>query len=175
MSIAPVTEDKTVNYVYLLGGLVSLVFGILLLTRTGAAIEIIMILTGLWWFIHGLFYLLSIFIDRSQWGWKLFGGILGVLAGVLVLQAPLLGGVVVLGVYTIILGIIGIVFGIAALIAAFQGGGWGTAVFGVISIIIGGLLIFNLGVATRVLFTIFAILLIIQGIIAVVAGFMYRE
>lgn len=174
MAIKPVPEDKFINYVYLLGGVVSLIFGILLLTRTQAVLGVVMVLTGLWWLIQGVFYILSIFVDRSEWGWKLFGGIVGVLAGFLVLQAPVLGGAVALSIITILLGILGVLFGIAALVAAFQGGGWGAGLFGLVSVIIGLLLIFNSLVAASVLVTIFAILLIIQGIVSLVVGFMYR-
>jgi len=163
-------EKKYTNGVFLLGGIISLVFGVLLITRTQGAIEIIMILIGLWWLIQGLFNLLAIFIDRSQWGWKLFGGILGVVAGLIVLNFPLLGGAVYFGAMMILLGVLGLLFGVVAIVAAFQGGGWGAAIFGVVSVIIGLLMIFNVFIALNILFWIFAILLIIQGVVAIFIG-----
>lgn len=168
-------EKKFTNAVFLLGGLISLVFGILLLTRTEGTIEIIMLLLGLWWLIQGLFNILSIFIDRSQWGWKLAGGIFGVIAGLLVLNFPLVGGAVYFSVMVILLGIVGLLFGIVSLIAAFQGGGWGAGIFGVVSALIGLLLIFNALLSAKILLWIFAILLIIQGVLALIASFMYKE
>ncbi len=168
-------EKKFTNGILLLGGIVSLVFGILLLTRTEGTIEVIMLLMGLWWLIHGLFDILSIFIDRTKWGWKLIGGILGVIAGLVVLNFPLVGGAIYFSVMVIFLGILGVLFGGAALVAAFQGGGWGAGLFGVVSVLIGLLLIFNSFVSAQILLWIFAVLLIIQGAIAVIAGFMYKE
>jgi uncharacterized membrane protein HdeD (DUF308 family) len=46
-------------------------------------------------------------------------------------------------VVALILGVFGLIIGIAAVIGAFQGEGWGAGIFGVISIIIGLLLMFN--------------------------------
>lgn len=168
-------EKKFTNAIFLLGGIISLVFGVLLLTRTEGTIQIIMLLVGLWWLIEGLFNLLSIFIDKSRWGWKLFSGILGVIAGLLVLNFPLVGGAIYLSVMVIIMGIIGLLFGLIGVVAAFQGGGWKSALFGIVSAIIGLLLIFNSLVTAQILLWIFAILLIIQGILALIASFMYKE
>ena len=78
MATALEIEKKYTNAIFLLGGIISLVFGILLIARTQGTIEVIMLLVGLWWLIKGLFDLLAIFIDKSQWGLKLLGGILGV-------------------------------------------------------------------------------------------------
>ena len=73
------------------------------LTYDQGTIEVIMLLVGLWWLIEGLFNLLAIFIDRSKWGWKLFSGVLGVIAGLLVLNFPLVGGAVYFSVMVIIM------------------------------------------------------------------------
>lgn len=151
-------ENKFANAVFLLGGIISLVFGVLLLTRTEGTIEIIMLLIGLWWLIEGLFKILSIFIDKSNWGWKLFSGALGLLAGLLVLNFPLVGGAIYFSVMVIIMGIIGLLFGLIGVVAAFQGGGWKSALFGVVSAIIGLLLIFNALVSAQILLWIFAVL-----------------
>jgi uncharacterized membrane protein HdeD (DUF308 family) len=168
-------EKKFANAVFLLGGIISIVFGLLLLFRTEGTIEVIMLLVGLWWLIEGLFKILAIFIDRSQWGWNLFSGILGVIAGLLVLNFPLVGGAVYFSVMVIILGVIGLLFGVVGLVAAFQGGGWKSALFGVVSAIIGLLLMFNALLGAKILIWIFAVLLILQGAIALIAGLMYKD
>ncbi len=174
MSVVLEQEKKFANMVFLLGGVVSLVFGILLLARTEQTIEVIMLLLGLWWLIQGLFNILSVFIDKSQWGWKLVGGILGAIAGLLVLNFPLVGGAIYFSIMVIILGILGILIGISALFTAVQGGGWGIGIFGAVSAIIGLLLVFNALVGAQVLIWIFAVLLIIQGAIALLVGLMAR-
>ena len=70
-------EDRSDRYMVLFGGIVSLVLGILLFTQTTATLAVIMLLVGLLWLIQGLFALLSIFIDKTKWGWRLFGGVVG--------------------------------------------------------------------------------------------------
>ena len=130
-----------------------------------------MLLVGLTWFIQGIFNLAAIFIDKSQWGWKLFGGVIGVAAGLLVLQNPIASTAVVPAILAIILGLFGLLIGIAALIGAFQGGGWGAGVFGAASIIIGLLLMFNSVVSGQVLVWIVAALLVIEGGVGVYFGF----
>jgi len=163
-------EKKFTNGILILGGIISLVFGILLIARTEGTIEVIMLLLGLWWLIQGLFNILAIFIEKSQWGWKLLSGIFGVIAGLLVLNFPLVGGAIYFSVMVIVLGILGLLFGVAAIIAAFQGAGWGAGLLGVVSVIIGLLMIFNSLVTAQILLWVFAVLLIIQGAVAVFFG-----
>lgn len=170
MTTALEAEKKFTNGILLLGGIISLVFGVLLIARTEGTIEVIMMLVGLWWLIQGLFNLLAVFIDKSQWGWKLLGGIFGVIAGLLVLNHPLIGGAIYFSVWIIVLGIFGLLFGVVAIVAAFQGAGWGAGLFGVVSVIIGLLMIFNSLVTVQILLWIFAILLIIQGAVAIFFG-----
>jgi uncharacterized membrane protein HdeD (DUF308 family) len=169
------SDLKLTKALLLMGGIVSLVFGLLLLTRTQRTFEVIMLLVGLWWLIEGLFDLLVIFIVKSQWGWNLFGGIFGILAGLLVLNFPVAGGAVAASILVIIIGVFGLIFGIAAIIAAFQGGGWGAGLFGVVSAIIGLLFIFNSLASAQILLWIFAILMIVQGAAALYLGFAYKE
>ena len=98
------TENQLERSVLLLGGITSVVFSILLFSWTQAALAIIMLLLGLSWLIQGLFSIMAIFISKSGWGWNLFGGIIGVIAGLLVLQHPLQSTVVVPAVLAIIRG-----------------------------------------------------------------------
>jgi uncharacterized membrane protein HdeD (DUF308 family) len=162
------------RYVMLFGGIVSLVFGILLFTQTTAALSLVMLLLGLSWFIQGIFTLLSIFIDKSSWGWKLFGGVIGIAAGLLVFSNPVASTVAVPAVVALLLGLFGILIGIAALIGAFQGEGWGAGIFGAISLVIGLLLIFNAAIGGQWLIWLTALLLVVQGIVGVVFSFMKK-
>jgi uncharacterized membrane protein HdeD (DUF308 family) len=163
--------DKSERYLLLFGGIISLVLGLLLLTRPSATLAVVMLLVGLAWFIHGVVILLSIFIDKGDWGWKLFGGVIGVAAGLLVFQNPVASTVAVPAVLALVLGVFGILIGVSALVAAFQGGGWWAGIFGAISIVIGLLMLFNSAIAGGVLVIVTAILLIVQGGIGVVMSF----
>ena len=167
-------DNKTERSILLFGGIVSLIFGILLFTQTTATLGLIMLLVGLSWFIQGIVTLAGIFIDKAEWGWKLFGGIIGLAAGLLVLGNPVESTVVIPAIYAILLGIFGVLIGISALIAAFQGEGWGVGIFGLVSLVIGLVLMFNSVVGGAVLIWLTALLLVIQGAIGVVWSFMKR-
>jgi uncharacterized membrane protein HdeD (DUF308 family) len=159
--------DDINNQALLLGGITSLIFGVLLLTWTGATLTVITLLIGLWWLIQGLFIILGIFQNRSQWIWKLLSGVIGVLAGILVLQHPLQSAIILPATLVFILGIMGIVIGITSLIAAFGGEGWGIGAFGIISIIIGVTLATNVIIGAQFLLWITAGLLILEGVVAI--------
>jgi len=164
------TESQFERYALLLGGITAVVFSILLFTWTQATLGVLMLLLGLSWLIQGLFSIMAIFVDKTGWGWNLVGGIIGVIAGILVLGHPLQSTVVVPAVLAIILGILGIVIGVIALIGAFQGGGWGSGIFGAVSLVIGLLLLFNAVVGGQVLVWLVALLLLIQGVIGIIFG-----
>ena len=159
--------DKNERNFLLFGGIVSLVFGTLLFTQTTATLALIMLLVGLSWFIQGIVTLLAIFIDKQAWGFKLFGGVIGIAAGLLVLQNPLTSTVAIPAVLAILLGIFGVLIGASALIAAFQGGGWGAGIFGAVSLVLGLLIMFNSVVGGQMLVWISALLFVIQGAIGI--------
>lgn len=165
------SAEKSDRMLLLFGGIVSLILGILLFTQTGATLSVVMLLVGLAWLIWGIFSLLSIFIDQKKWGWRLFGGVIGIAAGWLVMTNPLASTVAVPAVVAIVLGIFGVMIGIAALLSAFQGEGWGVGIFGAVSIVIGLLMMFNSVVSAAVLVILVGILLVVQGGIGIVMSF----
>jgi uncharacterized membrane protein HdeD (DUF308 family) len=163
-------------WIPLLQGIAALIIGILLLTNPAATLVTLVIFLGVYWFISGIFDLVSLFIDRTHWGWKLFSGILGILAGIVIVQHPLWAAVLVPATLVWILGIFGIIIGAIELFRAFQGGGWGVGILGVISIILGLILMGgNPIVATITLVYIAAIWAIIGGIAAIIFAFRLRS
>jgi len=167
-------DNKTEQYILLFGGIISLLFGILLFTQPTATLALIMLLVGLSWFIQGIVTLASVFIDKADWGWKLFGGIIGLAAGLLVLRNPVESTVAIPAIYAILLGIFGVLIGLAALIAGFQGEGWGVGIFGAFSLLIGLAMMFNSVLGGAVLIWLTALLLVIQGAIGVFWSFSRR-
>ena len=156
-------HDKSLNYALLFGGIASLVFGFLLFTQTGATLSLVMILIGILWFIQGIAALLGIFIDKSEWGWKLFFGVIGIAAGWIVFKNPIESTVVLPAVVALLLGVLGVIMGVGGIIDAFKGSGWGVGIMSLIVLVIGILFIFNSVVSGQILIFLFAILLIIQG------------
>jgi uncharacterized membrane protein HdeD (DUF308 family) len=150
--------DRTVNYAFILGGVTALIFGIILLVRQEEALALLMVVLGLWWLIQGAFMIFAVFVDRTDMWWKLIIGVLGVAADAFQ------------GVIGVILGIIGIAVGLTALIGSFRGGGIGAFVFGAVSVLIGLLILFNAQFSTSLLITLFAVLLLIDGVAGIYLG-----
>ena len=171
MEAAP---DRVINYAFLLGGLTAALFGIILLLRREEALALMIILLGLWWLIQGAFMLFSVFIDNEDWGWKVFLGLLGLVAGVIVIQNPDDAVTFLASALAIVLGVIGVIIGISAIIGSFRGGGFGSLIFGIVSGAIGLLFIFNSLFSASLLVTLFAILLLIDGVAAIYLAIRYR-
>ncbi len=161
-------------WLVLLEGIAAILIGILLLARPAMATLVLVQVIGIYWFVAGIFRIVSIFIDSSQWGWKLFAGILGIIAGIIVIQHPLWSPLVVGSTLVIILGIEGIIIGVVSLIQAFQGGGWGAGILGGLSILFGIILLANVWVAAFSLPWVFGIFAIVGGIFALIAAFQLR-
>src|ERR671933_729196 len=124
-------------WLILLEGIAAVIIGIFLLTAPGITLLFLVQVTGFFWLIGGVLRTVSIFVDSSLWGWKLVGGVIGILAGIVVLQHPLWSTLLLPAVLVIILGVEGIILGGASLVTAFRGGGWGTGLLGALSIVLG--------------------------------------
>jgi uncharacterized membrane protein HdeD (DUF308 family) len=86
---------KGVWWLVLLRGILAIVFGILALLAPIAALTGIAIVYGAYTLVDGIFTIVHAVRERSRltsWGWLLFQGIVAVIAGVLLLIFPLLGG-----------------------------------------------------------------------------------
>jgi len=98
-------------------------------------------LLGIYWIIGGVLDLVHMFTDHTGWGWKLFMGLVSIIAGFYVVSYPVAAGVALPRIFVLILGIWGLMQGTIALIMSFKGGGWGMGALGVIGIIFGLILI----------------------------------
>jgi uncharacterized membrane protein HdeD (DUF308 family) len=130
-------------WLVLLEGIAALILGLLLLTNTPETVFVVVQFLGVYWLIDGIFRLVSIFLDSREWGWKLAGGIIGIIAGLYVLKHPLWSALVVPTTAAIIVGILGIIMGVIALVQSFRGAGWGAAILGVLGILFGLAVIAN--------------------------------
>ena len=158
-------------WLVLIEGIALLILGVLFIAEPKMTTQIVVWFLGFYWLIVGILKIVSIFQDSAMWGWKLFVGILGILAGLLVIRHPLWSPLVVGSALVIVLGIEGIIIGIVSLIQAFKGGGWGAGILGAVSIIIGIILLANIWLFTFSLPWVIGILAIIGGIIAIIAAF----
>ena len=163
-------------WILLLEGIAAIVIGILLFTDTDQTVFTLVLFVGIWWFISGIIDLITLFFDRHQWGWRLFSGILGILAGLLIIRHPMWASLLVPATLTWVVGLFGVLIGVMAIIRAFQGEGWGAGILGAISIVL-GLFLFstNTGVAAQTAIVAAAVWAIIGGIVAVVWAFRLRS
>lgn len=150
-------------WIPLVEGVALLIVGILLLTSPLEAIISLTRVLGLFWFLSGIFELVSIFVDRSAWGWKLIGGVIGILAGYYLIFSPAAGALILGFTLIIMLGIQALLLGIIHLVQALRGAGWAMGLLGIVNIIFGVLLLGNtvIGVAT---------LPLVLGVFAIVGG-----
>jgi len=168
------TPDRAMNYAFVLGGVTGVIFGIILLIRQEEALSLLAVLLGLWWLIHGAFMVFAVFVDNTDAGWKLAIGVLGMIAGILVLANPTETVNLFQGLFGVYLGVLGILIGLVGFLGAFRGGGVGAAVFGAVSVLIGLLILFNAEFTTTLLITLFAALLLINGVVGIYMGLQAR-
>src|SRR5262249_516405 len=115
-------------WLVLLEGIAALLIGLLLLTQTRATLFTIVLFVGVYWLVTGIIELVMMFVDHRQWGWRLFSGVIGVLAGLVVVRDPLWASVLVPATLVWIIGLAGVVLGLVAFVRAFMGGGVASAV-----------------------------------------------
>lgn len=162
-------------WIPLIEGIALLIVGVLLLT---SPIETTLRLTrvlGLFWFVGGIFEIVSIFIDRSAWGWKLIGGIIGLLAGYYLIMSPVAGALVLGFTVIVMLGIQALLLGIVHLVQALRGAGWGMGVLGIINIIFGVILLSNTLIGIASLPLIIGVFAIVGGIAAIYMALRLRS
>lgn len=169
-------DQSSVWWVFLLEGIAAIIFGILLLTHPAQTLVAFVIFLGLYWLFVGVLELVRVFVDSSvPWYWSLLIGILGIVAGIIVLNHPLFAALVLPTAIVIWLGVLGLVIGVFAIIGAFTGGGVGSFIFGAINLIIGLILLGSPMVAALAVPLVFGILLLIQGVILIIWAFRVRS
>ncbi len=158
-------------WLVLIEGIALIILGLLMLASPGMTTLILIQFVGIYWLIAGIFKIISIFMDSSGWGWKLAGGILGIIAGIIVVQHPIWSPFVIGATLVIILGVQGLIIGVIGLIQGFKGAGWGTAILGIVSILFGLLFLFNVWGFTLALPWAVGLLALVGGVLAIIAAF----
>ena len=166
-------------WLILINGVAAIIIGFLLITSPAATLITLMWFLGFYWIFSGIFSIVSIFMDRTAWGWRLFMGVLSLLAGWILIAHPIGSAAVVPATFVWLLGLQGIVIGIISLIEAFRGAGWGAGILGVISIILGAVLVGNAFdnavVTAAVVAWVGGIFAVVGGIAAIIMSFRVRR
>jgi uncharacterized membrane protein HdeD (DUF308 family) len=75
-----------------LRGVVVLLLGVMMMTRPGMTVVLLIQFMGAYWLVDGIFTIINSIRGRAavaDWGWGLFVGILSVIAGTVVFSQPL--------------------------------------------------------------------------------------
>ncbi|MBP6015269.1 MAG: DUF308 domain-containing protein [Candidatus Promineofilum sp.] len=152
-------------------GISLVVIGILLFTNTAATALALAQILAIYWLISGIMEIVSIFIDRSAWGLKLLGGIIGIWAGIFILNHPLAGTLAFGFAVVIILGIQALMLGVVNIVQALRGGGLGIGLLGVLNVIFGLILLGNTMIAVATLPWVLGAFALVGGISAIVLAF----
>jgi len=134
-------------------------------------------LLGIWWLIRGILDIVSMFIDHTAWGWKLFMGLISIIAGSYILMYPIASAIALPKIFVLVLGIWGLVQGVVMLLLAFRGGGWGAGILGALAILFGLILIGNyndIGVGISFIW-VAAFFALIGGILMIIQSFRQRS
>ncbi len=131
-------------WIMLIDGIATLILGLLLLTNPAASAVALTVVLGIWLLIQGIMAFVHIFVENHRaWYWDLLWGIIGVIAGLVVLGNPLISTLVAGTTLVFMIAFGAILMGIIALIRGFQGGGIWQIVLGIINLLIGVFLLFN--------------------------------
>jgi len=151
--------------------------GLLLLTTPVKTVVLLVLALGIFWIVEGLMTLVWMFVDHTAWGWKLFIGLLSIIAGFIILRHPLVSAVSIPALIILLMGIQGLISGLFSIVLAFKGGGLGSGIFGALSILFGLVLVANyasLG-AIAALVLVSAIFLLVGGVAQIFQAFQQRQ
>lgn len=161
-------------WLVLIQGIVALILGIMFLSWPFFTLMVAVMILGAYWFVSGLFALVGLAVDRSHSVVKIVLGILGIIAGILILTHLLFATILVPALLVIFIGVWGIIMGTISLCASFRGGGAGAAAIGIIGLIFGVVLLANPVITAAFMPIILGIIGIIGGIAAIIASILIR-
>ncbi|MBN1690714.1 MAG: DUF308 domain-containing protein [Dehalococcoidia bacterium] len=163
-----------------LRGLIALVLGIVLLILDPlVAAELLILFIGIYALLDGIFALIVGIINRPPHrnrAWLITEGIIGILAGIAILAAPLLAGIVIIyliAFWALLTGILELVFSIAEW--KYIPGAWMILITGIVSVLLGGLILANVVAGTVLLVVIVSVYLVIFGLLLMLLGFSLKN
>ena len=163
----------------LLRGLISLLFGIIILVWPEATTRVIIFLFGLYVLVNGMIHVAEAGISiyrKEKWGRSMVLGLLGFLIGIVVLSRPRLA----LGALAFLIGVFLIVYGFMELFAAFEmEGSTGLRILygisGVVGIGVGVVFILNLELGAWTVVLLVGLYSLFVGILGMIIAFMVRS
>ena len=161
-------------WLVLLWGIIALIIGGLFLAYPYQSLLASIVFLGVYWFVGGIITLIMVFVDKTNWGWKVFFSIISIIAGLAILAYPLYSFLILPAFFVIFVGFLAIFVGGANLYQAFAAKDGGAGVLGVISLIFGILLLVYPYVAAALIPYLFGGFALVGGIAAIVVSFTIR-
>jgi uncharacterized membrane protein HdeD (DUF308 family) len=163
-------------WLVLLEGLVSVALGVYALTRPSSTLVVLIVVWGLFTLVNGVIEVVrslgGAHVGHRAWGWQLAAGLVGIVAGLLILRWPHIGALFVLflvAIWAIVTGIVNIVHAIADREAVPHA--WLVALGGVVSVLFGIVMFVWPGVGLLTLVYLVGIYAIVFGGITCVTAF----
>jgi uncharacterized membrane protein HdeD (DUF308 family) len=172
---ATATHDELPWWLGIVQGVALLILGALCLSAPGATIVVLVQLTGLYWLVTGILGLIGLVSDRSGWLWKVFGGVIGILAGLAIVAHPMWSSILVPTTLVIVVGIFGIVNGVLLAVQAFGVRRWSGVILGIVGALLGLVLVANPLIGAVTLPFVLGVFALVGGVMSIVMAFVERR
>ena len=162
----------------LLWGLSWVLLGLFLLFRPGITAILLVQMMAVFWVVGGVIDLMNGLThgDQPGRGWRVFGAILGIAAGVILLAHPILGALVTIAFQYYLLAFAALVVGVINIFGVAKAGlSWGGSLLGVAQVIVGIFLVTHPLVGMLAFVPTLGILAIAAGIVSIVAAFKVKH
>lgn len=157
-----------------LRGLIALIFGVLVLAWPGISILVFAIIFGAFVFVDGIFTLVAAINYKAGAGrrtWLFIRGIAGIIVGLITFFWPAITALalfLIVAAWALVTGVMELAFAFTAnKSAAIR---WMFAVSGILSLILGGLMLANPILGLRVIMWIIGVYAILAGILLIILG-----
>jgi uncharacterized membrane protein HdeD (DUF308 family) len=159
-------------------GIIAIALGLLVWSRPGISLKLMILAFGLWALIDGIVATWLAFEDRPQqsWGWMLLDGIIGIVIGLIALARPgatALALLFLIAIWAVLRGILEIVVAIS--LRKEVKGEWRLLVAGIISIVFGAIVFSRPGAGLLAVVWIIGFYAVLYGIMTVMLAFKARN
>jgi len=162
-------------WIILILGIAALILGMAFLAWPYLTLMMVVTFVGAYWFVTGIFSLVSLIGDHSNMGWKLLIGILGIIAGIVIMMYPFISTLLVPAMLVIFIGIWGLLIGAVHLVQGFGTKDWGSGLLGLLAIIFGILILAHPLITVALLPFVFGGFGVVGGVIAIILSFQFRK
>ena len=152
-------------------GVAAIALGLLLAARPGPTAVFVVRVVAFLWLVGGVVDLAGVVRrrDRPRAGWRAAGGLLAIVAALLVLADPLVGAVLAIGAQFVLIAVAALVEGCITLVDGLRAGpAWGLVALGALQLGVGVFLFARPVVGLQALVQLLAAVLIVGGVITIV-------